>query len=208
MLQMADVTRLTAERLGEQAARDARREERTDEARMKIEVKPPRINARSPALIWDEIEEFELRLCQYGIRSWKQHLQFFENALNDEIVTWLRGQQERGPHAEEWRLCMTNEATDHQWSQCYAFVRSELIRYTMAGYSRPEEAVKKSWRQFEFTSSDTRNHIRESMNLMSKLSRRMYKVGVWTSEPDDVREQISRVGRISAGSWPAVSMFR
>ena len=63
MLQMADVTRMTSERLAEQAARDARREARTDETRMKIEVKPPRISAKTPDGIWDEIEEFELKMC-------------------------------------------------------------------------------------------------------------------------------------------------
>ena len=112
MIQMAEATRVALSQMGTQEARDVRREERVDEARMKMDVKPPRILCKSSDTILEEIEEFELRLCQYGLRTMKQHVQVFESCVPEDIVAWIRGQQERGPHAEEWRLCMAGEGTE------------------------------------------------------------------------------------------------
>ena len=45
-----------------------------------------------------------MSLCRHGMRTMKQHMTVFESLIPENICGWIRGQQERGPHAEEWRL--------------------------------------------------------------------------------------------------------
>ena len=89
--------------------REARRDDRADDQRFKLDVPLPKVTTTEPSKFWDDIDEFETAMWQNQLRSSKLYYRcLLGAAIPVRVKDVLVAQVERGPPGvrEAYERCM------------------------------------------------------------------------------------------------------